>query len=234
MPRNGVIRNWQVRGARGEVRLVVTRPREGGSFQVARSRLETAGSADVQSFDADVAVERGDLVGLHVSPGSGVGARDGIAGATTDRWLPPLTGLPPRRPTRGAGSGFDRELLLRVGVLPGGERSACRSRSRAARPQSLPAGRVRDRRNLKIDEHRYVMALVEVDGRIYLDQLEAGKRLARIEVVAMREGARLVRFATAQWDVGLGGIDVHFVNVDSARVTERGFEIGANGLVSVG
>ena len=48
----------------------------------------------------------------------------------------------------------------------------------------------------------------------------------------MREGARLVRFATAQWDPGLGGIDVHFVNVDSARVIERGFEIGANGLVS--
>ena len=68
------------------------------------------------------------------------------------------------------------------------------------------------------------MALVEVDGRVYLDQFEAGKRLARIEVVGMREGARLVRFATAQWDVGLGGIDVHFVNVDSARVIERGFQ----------
>jgi hypothetical protein len=228
VPRNGVIRNWQVRGARGEVRLVVTRPRDGGSFQVQLSPTETVGSAEVQSFDTDLVVDRGDLVGLRVSPGSGVGTRSGVAGATTDRWLPPLTGY--GRPAEfGAGSGFDRELLVRVGIAPGAEQRlpvAIEGREAA----SLPAGRVRVRRNHKIDKHPYVMALVELDGRFYLDQFENGKRLARIEVVGMRKGARLVRFATAQWDVGLGGIDVHFVNLDSARVVERGYQTGPDGL----
>jgi serine/threonine-protein kinase len=232
VPRNGVIRNWQVRGARGELRLVATRPRDGGSFQVTRSRWEPVGSADVHSFDTDLPVERGDVVGLHVSPGSGVGTRSGIAGATTDRWLPPVAGLG-RPPDHKAGSGFNREVLLRVGYAPGGKLSLPVATS-GREAATLPAGRVRDRRNLRIDEHRYVMALVEVEGRVYLDQFEAGKRLARIAVVGMRDDARLVRFATAQWDTGLGGVDVHFLNVDSARVTERGFETGTNGLVAFG
>jgi hypothetical protein len=172
------------------------------------------------------------VVGLHVSPGSGVGTRSGVAGATTDRWLPPVAG-PGRPPDHKAGSGFNRELLLRVGYAPGGKlRLPAATSGREA--VTLPAGRVVDRRNLRIDEHRYVMTLVEVDGRVYLDQFEAGKRLARIPVVGMRDGARLVRFATAQWDTGLGGVDVHFLNLDSARVIERGFETGTNGLVSFG
>ena len=94
VPQDGVIRHWAVRGARGEMTLTVLRPRRGSGASRSRSpSTETVGSAETQSFDAEVEVERGDRVGLLLAPGSAVGTRDGAEGATLARWLPPVGGL---------------------------------------------------------------------------------------------------------------------------------------------
>ena len=88
VPEDGVIRRWSVRSARGELALSVVRPRGDETFQVARSRNEFVGNGGVHLFDADLAVERGDVVGLAVLPGSAAGVRPGVDGAKATRWTP--------------------------------------------------------------------------------------------------------------------------------------------------
>jgi hypothetical protein len=231
VPRNGVIRHWEVRAARGELTLVVTRPREGGSFQVSTSSTETVGSADVQGFDADIDVESGDRVGLHVSPGSAVGVRDGAAGTTTERWLPPLTGLD-RAADRGTGTGFDRELLLRVGLLPGGHfRSPPQVTGSAA--ARLPAGRVRNRRSARLGRRKIDLALVQLGSTFALDEFAGGRRLARLGLPGMRPGAQVTLFLTAAWSPTQVGLDVSYVNQDSARVAQHTYVVTAKGFTLV-
>ena len=231
VPRNGVIRNWQVRGARGELTLVVTRPRDGGSFQVTASDTETFGSADVQSFDTDLDVERGDLVGLRVTPGSGVGVRDGINGATTQRWLPALAG-PSRKPDRTAGTGFDHELLLRVGLLPGAKpRSPAQVTGSAA--EALPAGRVLRRQSFRIDSGRLDFALVKLGDRFVIDEFTGRRRIARVDVPGIHPRAQITTFLALPWSDTDGGVDLGYVNEDSARVILRGYEASADGFVLV-
>ena len=72
----------------------------------------------VTLFTTDLAIERGDIVGLVVVPGSGVGAR-ATAGATTQRWIPHVGNT--RRPDFPAGQGWNDEVLLRVELIPGGK-----------------------------------------------------------------------------------------------------------------
>jgi hypothetical protein len=218
VPEHGVIRRWSVRGARGEVSLSVLRQRDGGAFQVALSSTEAVGSADVHSFDADIEVERGDLVGLRVTPGSAVGVRDTAAGATTERWIPAVGGFG-RAADRGRGTGFDHELLLRVGVVPGaGPRKPRQTTGSAA--EALPPGRVERRSAVRIGGRSVEVALVQVGRQFYLDQLIGDRRRARIEVPGMRPRAHVARFELAKWGPALGGVDVSYVNEESARVVQ--------------
>src|SRR5215218_2751325 len=114
VPEDGVVRRWGVRSARGELALSVVRPRGNETFQVARARNEFAGNAGLYLFPTNLAVERGDLVGLVLLPGSAAGAVSGVDGAKTTRWIPDLaTGKPVEK-------GFEDELLLRVEYVPGG------------------------------------------------------------------------------------------------------------------
>ncbi|MBJ7520866.1 MAG: serine/threonine protein kinase [Solirubrobacteraceae bacterium] len=219
VPRTGVIRRWSVRGASGELTLVVLRPREGGAFQVTTSATESVGSADVQTFSADMDVERGDLVGLRVTAGSAVGTRDDVPGATVDRWLPPVAGAG-RPADRGAGTGFDVELLLRVGITPGAERRAPRQVTGSA-AADLPDGRVRARRESTLDGRPIEMALVEVDGRLALDLVQSRRRLARVEIPGARARAAVARFVAAEWSPDQTGVDIDVVNEGSARVVQH-------------
>lgn len=232
VPRSGVIRHWEVRGARGELTLVVTRPREGGAFQVATSSTETAGSADVQGFDTDIDVERGDVLGLRLAAGAGVGVRDGTAGATTGRWLPPLAGAPGRAPDRGPRTGFDHELLLRVGLLPGGH-SRVPHQVRGSAAASLPAGQVRERRSVRLGGRTVGLALVRT-GRTYaLDQFAGGQRVARISVPGLRPGAQVTRYVAAIWGPGQAGLDLDYVNEGSARVVQHTYEVSPSGFTLI-
>ena len=216
VPEDGVIRRWGVRSARGELALAVVRPRGDVTFQVSRSRPEPVGNAGVHLFDTDLAVERGDLVGLVVLAGSAAGARPGIDGATTRRWIPEL---PLGDPVQG---GFAHELLLRVEYVPGGQQRVPDQVTGAA-AAGLEPGRVVGRRRLRYGNgQRFELALVSLGERFALDQFMDGRRVARIDVPAdfRPDDGRILRFAAQvhSRDVDVADIVVEYARTDSARL----------------
>jgi hypothetical protein len=216
VPQDGVIRRWSVRSARGELALSVVRPRGDETFQVARSSNEFVSNAGLNLFDTDIAVERGDLIGLVVIAGSAAGARPGVAGARTRRWIP---ALPHGKPV-------DRELadelLLRVEYVPGGRQRLPDQVSGAA-AANLEPGRVVRRRGLRYGSgRRFEIALVSLGDRFALDEFLAGRRTARIHVPAdFRPSAgRILVFqpAVTASESEAGGVYMEFVRTDSARI----------------
>jgi hypothetical protein len=117
---DGVVRRWAVRGASGDLALQIVRPTGRGRYAgTATSRTERVTSPGVHVFTTDLAARRGDLVGLLVRPGAGVGIVPGAGGAATLRFTSPLrAGFAARPPEQGAGSGFDRAVELRVEYEP--------------------------------------------------------------------------------------------------------------------
>jgi hypothetical protein len=173
-----MIRRWGVRSALGELALSVVRPRGGQTFQVARSRNEFVGNAGVHLFDTNLAVERGDVVGLAVLPGSAAGARRGVQGARATRWSPYVNSG--KRVDRG----FANELLLRVEYVRGGQQRTP-DQVTGATAADLAAGRVVKRRRLRFTSGRPVeIALVSLGDRFALDTFLDGRRSARIDVPA--------------------------------------------------
>jgi serine/threonine-protein kinase len=220
VPEDGVIRRWSVRSARGELALAVVRPRGDDTFQVARSRNEFVGNGGVHLFETNLAVERGDLVALVVFPGSAAGARPGVEGATTRRWIPllPYGDEPVDR-------GFANELLLRVDYVPGGQQRLPDQVTGAAAAELEP-GRVVRRKRLRFTNGRPLeIALVSLGDRFALDEFLEGRRTARIDVPAdFRPGeGRIVTFRAGASPFGpeAAEIQIEYTRKDSARILEH-------------
>jgi predicted Ser/Thr protein kinase len=229
VPAEGVIRRWAVRSARGEVGLSVVRSRSGETKQVARSQNEFVNGSGVHVFHTDLAVERGDRLGLVAIPGSAVGVRTGVAGAETNRWIPVLAST--REVDFAAGTGFDDELLLRAELVPGGERQLP-AQVTGARAAGLDPGEVRVRRKLRFANGRPVeIDLVQLGSRFVIDEFIDGRRTARIDVPDMRPGdaAALVEFEVyAETDAQHLGVYIEYVNEESARVLDHFFDAYPN------
>ena len=218
VPEDGVIRRWAVRSAHGELSLAVLRPHSDGTTQVARSRDEFVENDGVFAFPTDLPVQRGDRVGLVAIEGSGVGARAGVNGATTDRWIPNIGGA--EKPTNGPGTGFDKELLLRVDYLPGGKQRLPHQVTGPAAAK-LPDGE--DEKGSPVTYANGPVAqikLVAIDGRYVLDQEIGGRRTARIDVPDFLPGhGDVITFDVYAEAEGSGlGIYLEYVATDSARV----------------
>jgi hypothetical protein len=92
-PFDGVVTSWQVRKASGPMRLIVVR----GEFRPGkRSTMERVGGSDEenprgdrQSFRANLAIRRGDGVGLQLSTGA-YGNAPYSQGTWLEEWIPPL------------------------------------------------------------------------------------------------------------------------------------------------
>jgi hypothetical protein len=227
VPEDGVIRRWGVRSARGELALVVLRPKGRDAHQVARSQDEFVTDGRVHVFSTDLAVTQGDLVGLLTIPGGGaVGARPGVEGATTRRWIPLLR--PARPADHGPGTGFDNELLLRVDYLPGGTPRRPRQVTGAA-AAALPPGRVRARRKLRFTNGRPVeIALVALGNRFAFDEFIDGRRTARIDVPGFRpgEGSRIIELEVyAEAAPQQLGVYIEFNNGESARILSHFYDV---------
>ena len=225
VPEDGVVRRWGVRSARGEMALAFLRPRRGGASQYARSRDEFVGNDGVYMFSTDVAVERGDLVGLVVVGGSGVGARE-TAGATTERWIPHV-GLA-RRPEYPPGTGFDNELLLRVELIPGAKQQVPHSVVGPA-AAAASAGRVVARRKLHFNNGRPVeIDIVQLGSRYVIDEILGGVRAARMDVPGWVAGGTIITFhADPEGDSPNSvGIYLEYVPLESSRVLSHYYGAG--------
>ncbi len=229
VPDEGVIRRWAVRSARGELGLSVVRSRSGETKQVARSRNEFVSDSGVHVFDTDLAVERGDHLGLVAIPGSAVGVRTGVEGALTNRWIPVLAST--RKVDFRSGTGFDNELLLRAELVPGGQRRLPHQVA-GAEAAGLDPGRVRVRRKLRFANGRPVeIDFVQLGSRFVVDEVIDGRRTARIDVPDMRpsEHGAIVDFeAYAETDAQHLGVYIEYVNDESARVIDHFYDAYPN------
>ncbi|WP_354701171.1 serine-threonine kinase [Paraconexibacter sp. AEG42_29] len=221
VPRGGVVRRWSVRSASGELALTVLRRRDEGYFQVSRSRNEFVGNDGLHSFAADLAVDRGDRLGLVVVEGSGVGLR-ASPGGTTGRWSPPLAGA--IRPQQDGPAG---ELLLQVDYQPGGKRRLP-VKLRGASAGDAPAGQTLATRRARFGNGRPVEFRVAlVDGRGVLDLVRGGRRIVRIGVPDMvapiDPGVRL-DVAVVTGEPEHVGIDVEFTRPGSDRLLHHYFD----------
>jgi hypothetical protein len=171
------------------------------------------------AFDTDVAIERGDLVALVAISGSALGARPGVAGATTERWVPRLSVNRP--PDFGPGTGFDEELLFRVEYIADAQQRIP-DQVTGAEARGLRPGRVRERHVVRFKGGRtFEEALVELDGRFVLDQFVDGRRTARIGVPDFQpKGGRVITFEVAATGTKppAVGIYLEYANADSARI----------------
>jgi hypothetical protein len=218
VPRDGVIRRWAVRSARGELSLAVLRAHSEGTTQIARSRDEFVENDGIFVFPTDLPVQRGDRVGLVATAGSGLGARSGVKGATTDRWIPDISGA--SEPTSGPGTGFDDELLLRVEYLPGGEQRLPKQVSGAAAAK-LPEGRPEKQSPVAYANGPVAeIDLVVVRNKYVLDERVRGRRTARIDVPGFIPGqGDVITWDVYAEDAGSGlGIYLEYLAQDSARV----------------
>ncbi len=217
VPRDGVVRRWAVRSARGELALSALRPRDGGYFQIALSRSEFAGNDGAHLFDTQIAVERGDVLSLRVLRGSGVGMRPTAAGAATSRWIPRLKGneIP-------AQAGPAAEVLMRAELMPGRALSPPpQVRGRAA--ATLPAGRPLRTSKLRYNNGRPVeIRLVELPGHLALDLWRGGRRLARQQLPAdFRPGGQVITYEVEPdepTEPEQVGTTIEYANEDSARI----------------
>lgn len=184
---SGVIRGWNVRGAAGELALQVIGRRRGEPFLRAFSQFERVPDSGAEDFETNLRVERGDLIGLVLSPGATIGVQERQGDSAILRW----EGTPPLTPSEVDGSLLDGSMLLRVDIAAG-ERPALAELSgrRAAR---APAGVVLGGTSMETSTGGTVsIDAVRVGERIHLDLRKGGTRRVRLAVPDAEPGGMLI------------------------------------------
>ena len=192
---DGVVRRWTVRGASGDMALHIARPSARGRYVLAaRSQTERVTGPTAQSFATDIAVRRGDLAGIELGPGAGVGVTRDARGATTLRFVGALHFAPPREPAPPTATDLDGALELRVEYLPG-ERPRPVPTLTGSAARDAPAGRRISTGEIELRDGRVrTLDLVALPGSVVLDLLRGRTRLQRIEVVGADPRGRLISF----------------------------------------
>jgi hypothetical protein len=214
-PTDGVVRRWEVRGAQGVVTLQVVRHDGGGAYTVrAGAQPERVSGGEVRAFSSDLAVRRGDLLGLGLRPDAGAGIMPS-AHATTLRLLGASRGAP-RRALRTTDTALDGELELRVEYVPGGRaRPVPELSGRSAR--SAPAGRRLASREFEFsgERARTLLLVLRPDG-VVLDLLRGTTRLQRVTVVGADPRGTLSAFDTEE--IGVPNPVVTWINPDGREI----------------
>jgi hypothetical protein len=199
--RSGVVRRWTVRGASGELALEVLRRHGAGLYMVARTQYLLVGGSGIHSLPADLPVRAGDLVGLAVAPGAAIGVRGEVRGAATARRFGPAD-VTVERFEQGVGIGSDQELQLRVEYLPGA-RWAPPGLLTGPAATRAPSGRELASVDLQqAGPPDASLAAVRAGGRISIDLLAAGRRVARLPVPDADPAGRPASFYTTRVRLG--------------------------------
>jgi hypothetical protein len=222
VPTDGVVIGWALRGATGEFQLQAFRDRDGGVFQIGASQYEISSDVTPQRYAANIEVERGDRLGVLVGNDSKIGMRE-VAGATTQRWITPLRGYPPRKPEKGPGTGRDGEVEVRIELLPNVKRKLPGQLNGAAAAKA-PEGKVVRSKSLTYDNgKRVVVQIVALKDRLVFDLRNSkGKRVARADLPGTRPGGWIAKFYTLNYGGGEDGeAGIVYVNPFSGRTVER-------------
>jgi hypothetical protein len=223
-PRDGVVRAWHVRGARGEVALRVIR-RRGTRFVMAGGSDYERVDGGLHSFHVELTIRRGDRVGLELAPGSAGGFRDAVPHATTTRFVAALRYAMPRTPNPSPGTGRAEELLLRADYAPG-QAVGPPDRLTGAAAERAPDGREVDEREIDIAGGRTVtVAAVALPGGVALDVLRGTRRRARIDVPGADPAGRLVVFTPG----GEPDVTLAWRNPDGRRI-EASYRVTATSI----
>jgi hypothetical protein len=203
--RAGAIRRWAVRGAHGGLALQVLRRRGGRYVQLTQSQIEAVPDPGLHAFATDLEIEPGEVVAILVTPGASLGVR-GSRGAATSRWFGSLREFGNRLPTKGAGTGFDFEILLRVEYVPGARRRFPRQLT-GTLASGAPRGLELRSKFLELSGSVVVrVALVKLPGSLVLDLFRRSRRTARIDVPGAESGGKLQLFAQAGGVAMIGGV----------------------------
>jgi hypothetical protein len=226
-PADGVVRGWAVRGARGELAMQVVRRRSDGTYtEVGRSQYEVVPDEEPHRFAAEVPVRRGDLLGVELQPGAGVGVRR--SGDALLRWMGPLELIRAPREADPASVSGRGELLARFDLVRGAQpRRPPQLRGAAA--QAAPGGRVLSTEDVEFARGRVVVvSVVETPEGIAVDLAHDGRRVARVSVPDVDPAGRLVileqgftasDYVRLQWrDPGRGPLIVHGYAVSAGRL----------------
>ena len=221
-PADGTIVAWSVRGARGELALDVIRPGGDDTIRVTKSQFETAGNVGPHRFRANLAVERGDQIGIQMAPGARIGVRD-ADGAATRRWFEVVGGFY-GAPDRGPRTGFDHEVLVRAEFVARRKQALPRKLSGTAAARA-PDGKLRLRERVPISSPRGAVTaeVREVGQRVVIDLVRDGRRVQRVFLPGLRPGGNPATIEALPVEgEPYGGIDVRWVNPNSGRLTYHG------------
>ena len=207
-----------MRGAQGELALDVIRPGGDDTIRVTKSQFETAGNVAPHRFRSDLAVERGDQIGLQMGPGARIGVRE--------RMVPP--------PALAAAC---RRLLRSPRPRPGNRLRPRGARARGVRGQAkagpadelsgaaaarAPDGKLRLRERSRSRTRGAAWPRVrEVGQRVALDLVRGGRRVERVFLPGLRPGGDPINDRRRSPSDGepYGGVDVRWVNLNSGRMT---------------
>ena len=224
VPADGAIKGWVLRGASGELRLHVLRARGGRFEAAASSQIESVRGAGFVRLPADVAVRRGDRVGVELLPGAAIGTGPQRPDVSTARFSERIRGRP-KRPDGDHPAGLAAPLLVRVDYVPG---------ARATRPPLLtgtaaaraPAGRALTRGQTEAGGRRRSLAVVALPTGIALDLFAGPRRLARVAVPDADPRGRLQRLEIASFAYP----NLVWRNPDG-RFVEHGYDVTPSSLV---
>ena len=218
--RAGVVRRFTVRRAHGELVLAVLRAR--GSRYEVTARSDAVTVAGDRSVDVDLPIGAGDVVGLELTPGTGVGLRRAPAGAATARWVGPLA-LDPRAPDRTGRPG--EELLLRVEYEPGA-RWRPPGVLEGAAAASAPSGEVVATERVTLPGGaRRTVALVRARSGVAVDLFRGARRTVRLPVRGAAPRGRLDAIET----LGRPLLSLRWRNPDGRQV-RREYRVLTDGL----
>ncbi len=175
--RAGVIRDWVVRGASGQLALQVIRQRGERSFVAGFSQPEQFDDPAPHASAAEIEVRPGDRLGIGLGPGATVGVDSTATASALTRWDGILTG-DPRRPNATVPG---VELMLRADIEYG-EQASGPPQLTGPMAEAAPPGRQLTEIHMPLlggDDGRVV--LIELPDEIAIDVVR-GRRLARLAV----------------------------------------------------
>lgn len=224
---SGVLGGWTVRGAAGELALQVIGRRRGESFLRSFSQFERAPASGVGEFEANLRVERGDLIGLALSPGATIGLQEGESDSAILRW----EGAPPLTPSEVDGRLLDGSMLLSVDIESGERPKVPELTGRLA--ARAPAGLVLDGTSVETATGETVsIDAIRVGERIHLDLRKGGTRRARVAVPDAEPSGMLIELDP---DCGFArGFCFRWTNGDGTTPILHAYRVRADALRPIG